>query len=276
MNASAFHLHSLGIAVENKPRASRSLNVLPSETANATDGEVKLNPIQETFKGTDSNGEAYQVKTTSERSLVCEWLPSEDNRATPPDIMRNEWIEIWRKGDSDEYYWRSMGIKNGLRALESAVYTYNASPNPAGGGVDFKTCYFLAFSAHDKHVTLGTSKANGEPYAYTFQINTGKGEVTLTDDIGNEFEVVSKENRLQFKNADGTLFKVERQHIDMVAAEYIQMKVGGTVYRLTPESAETTTTNITDKASIINMQSSAYTNKSGKVLFQTGSFDIMG
>lgn len=275
MNASAFHLHSLGIAVENKPRDSKSLNVLPSETANTTDGEINLNPTQETVEGTDSNGQSYQVKTTSERSLVCMWLPSEDNRATPPDIMRNEWVEIWRKGDSDQYYWRSMG-HSGKRALESVVYTWNASPNPGGGGVDFATCYFFAVSAHDKHITIGTSKANGEPYAWTFQINTGKGEFTLCDDIGNEFEIVSRDNKLQLKNPDGTFFKIERQTIEMEAAQYIQLKVGGTVYRLTPESAETTTTNIKDTATAIDLSSATYTNKSGKVLFNTGSFDIKG
>jgi hypothetical protein len=274
--ASVFHLFSLGISVENKPRNSTQLNVLASEKSSAADGEINYNPQESTRSFTDALGNQQQVKTTAERSLVCEWLPSEDNRATPPDIMRNEKIEIWRLGDSDQYYWRSMGLSNKLRTLESVVYTWNASPNPGGAGIDFKTCYFMAISAHDQHFTIGTSKANGEPYAWTFQINTKTGEFTLCDDIGNEFEIVSKEGRLQLKNMDGTFIKVERKHIEMNASEYIDFTCGGSNWRMTPDSIKDKTSNHSSESTSHSFKTGSFTVQAGTTSFKTGSFAITG
>lgn len=275
--ASMFRLVSVGTSKENKPRNSKTLNVLMNEKAMATDGEIKFDPKETVREWQDTDGATHQVKTTAERSVPCEWLPSEDNRATPPDIRRNELVEVWRLGDSDKYYWRCLGLKNELRALESVVYTWNASPSPAGGGVNFETCYYLAVSAHDKHFTIGTSKANGEPYGWTMQFNTGEGEFTITDDIGNEFEIVSRDNRLQLKNPDGTFLKLEKQKIDLSANESITLTVGGTVYKLTPDTASTQTTNVLSKSSTVNIEAPDVTIGGGTVTIRaSGGFAIVG
>lgn len=275
--ASKFVLVSIGTAKENKPRASTNLNVLMNEKAMATDGEIKFNPIETVREYQDTDGATHQVKTVAERSVPCEWLPSEDNRATPPDIMRNELVEVWRLGDSDKYYWRSMALKNGLRALESVVYTWNASPNPGGGGVDFNTCYYQAVSAHDGHMTWGTSKANKEPFAYTMQFNTKVGEYTVTDDINNEIEIVSRDNKIQQKNADGTFHKIERNTIELSAAESITMTVGATVYKLTPDAITATTTNHTTDATTVTVNAPTITMGGGKITMRApGGFAIVG
>jgi len=274
---SMFRLVSIGTSKENKPRNSTTLNVLMNEKAMATDGEIKFNPQESIREFQDSSGATHQVKTTAERSVPCEWLPSEDNRATPPDIMRNEIVEVWRLGDSDKYFWRSLAMKNGLRALESVVYTWNASPNPGGAGIDFNTCYYMAISAHDKLFTIGTSKANGEPYAWTMQFNTGTGEFTLTDDIGNEFEIVSRDNRLQLKNPDGTYLKLEKQIIEMSANESIELIVGGTRYKLTPDTVDTKTTNVISTSETVRISAPDVIIGGGRVVMNApGGFAIVG
>ncbi|MFO5452878.1 hypothetical protein ACLBO7_30440, partial [Klebsiella pneumoniae] len=78
-------------------------------------------------------------------------------------------------------------------------------------------------SADDKNVTIGTSKANGEPYRYSVQINTGTGAVYIHDDIGNRFELVSKDKRLMLMNADNSFVKVEKKAIDLMTDVYITM-----------------------------------------------------
>lgn len=273
---SLFRLISMGTAVENKPRDSTLLNVLMNEKAMATDGELAFNPVSNVRKYADSSGAEHQVKTTQERSVPCEWLPSEDNRATPPDIRRNELVEVWRLGDSDKYYWRSMALRNELRALESVVYVWNASPNPAGGGIDFSTCYYMAVSAHDKLFTIGTSMANGEPFAWTLQINTGLGTFTITDDIGNEFEIVSDQNRLQLKNADGTFVKLERKTIVMSADESIEFIVGGTTHKMTPESIAIKTTTMTTKTDQYTVNGGVVVIEGMSIALKTSKFDIIG
>uniref|UniRef100_A0AB39CDF4 Baseplate assembly protein n=1 Tax=Pseudomonas phage RVTF4 TaxID=3236931 RepID=A0AB39CDF4_9VIRU len=247
--ASIFRLVSIGTAKENKPRNSFTLNVLMNEKAMATNGEIKFDPKEVVREWQDQAGQTHQVKTTQERSMPCEWLPGEDNRATPPDVMRNELIEVWRLGDTDQYYWRSMALKNGLRALESVVYTWNASPNPGGGGIDFNTCYFMAVSAHDKNFTIGTSKANGEPNAWRMQFNTERSEFTLTDQNNQEFEIISAQKLLQLKNADGTFIKIEGQEITMSANAKITLICGGTTYTMTPDSIEEKTSTFSLTAS---------------------------
>jgi hypothetical protein len=269
MKASMFRLFSLGRAVENKARNTRFLNVLPVEDKLAIDGEVTHSPEEQTLQGFDALGNRYDVKAVSSNDLVCEWLPSEDNRATPPDIRRNELVEIWQLGDSDQYYWRSLGLRNDLRTLESVVWTFGASPDPGGSGMDFEKCYFLQFSAHDKHITIGTSKANGEPYTYRFQINTKDGAVYLTDDIGNYFELVSKARRLQMKNSDGSFLKIERKAIDLNAAQYIKLTSGGSTLELNPNSflVNTTKTDINSSAS--------FEVTTGSTTYTTGNFAIV-
>lgn len=274
---SKFKFVSLGTAKENKPRDSTMLNVLMNEKAMATDGELNFSPTETTREWQDATGASHQVKTVAERSVPCEWYPGEDNRATPPDIMRNELIEVWRLGDSDKYFWRSMAMKNGLRALESVVYTWNASPNPGGAGIDFTTCYYLAVSAHDKHFTIGTSKANGEPYAWTMQFNTGTGEFTLTDDIGNEFEIVSRDNRLQLKNPDGTYLKLEKKKIEMSADESIELICGGTRYKLVPDTVSTKTTNVVSDSTTVKVNAPDIQMGGGKIVMNApGGFAIVG
>ena len=236
MQESSFKLVSIGRATQNKARASRHLNVLAVELAAATDGEVTHNPLEEVITGFDAEGHEYNVKTITTRDIDCEWLPNEDNRVTPPDIRRGELVEIWRMADTEQYYWRCMGLRNNLRTLESVVYAWNASPEAGGGGIDFDKCYYLAISAHDGHITLGTSKANGEPFKYTLQLNTKEGSVALTDDVGNYFELNSKERSLELKNADNSFIKIEKQWMNLEAERYIQMKVKDTVFKLTPES----------------------------------------
>ena len=274
---SIFRMVSIGTSKENKPRGSGLLNVLMNEKAMATDGEIKFNPIETVREWQDSTGTTHQVKTTAERSVPCQWLPSEDNRATPPDIMRNELVEVWRLGDSDKYYWRSLALKNGLRSLESVIYTWNASPNPGGGGINLETCYYMAVSAHDGHFTFGTSQANKEPYKYTQQFNTKEGEVTLCDDIGNEFEIISKENIIRMKNPDGTYIKIEKATIEMSANESITLKVGSTTYVMTPDGIAMTTTNHSTTAQDYQVASPKVTIGGGQVTMNAPSgFAIVG
>lgn len=275
--ASVFRLVSIGTSKENKPRDSFTLNVLMNEQAMATDGEIAFDPQEVVRKWEDNTGVEHQVKTTQERSVPCEWLPSEDNRATPPDIMRNELVEVWRLGDSDKYYWRSLALKNGLRALESAVYTWNASPNPGGAGVNFDTCYFMAISAHDKHFTIGTSKANGEPNAWRMQFNTGQSEFTLTDQNGQEFEIVSRGKLLQLKNADGTFIKLEGQEITISADTKILLKCGGTTYEMTPTAIKEVTTSYDLNATAKAVTTSKLIQQVAPVVqMRTASFQIIG
>lgn len=243
---------SVGYVTKNKDYQSRKIQALPVESASATDGEVTHNPVEEILKGVDKDGNAYEVKGISTRDLECEWYPFDDNRVTPPDVRRGELVMIYRLGNSTQYFWRSMNMRNGLRTLEHVVNAYGASPGAGGSGIDFEKNYTTTVSPLDGQVTLKTSKANGEPYAYTVQINTKTGMIGMTDDVGNYFELNSKESRLKLQNVDKSYISIEKQWIDMKADKYIKMTVGSTTFELTPTTiaGNTTTTTLKSSASL--------------------------
>jgi hypothetical protein len=100
----------------------------------------------------------------------------------------------------------------------------------------------MEISTHQKLVTFTTSTANGEPFRYTFQFNTGEGQVVLTDDAGNYVEVDSAINRIRSQNADMAWCELNRRDVNthapdniyMEAGKQFQVKVGSSVYTMTP------------------------------------------
>lgn len=213
MQGSQLRTYSIGLAAENKPLDSRMLNVVPVEKLPALDGELTFNPQENIAKGTDSQGNQYEVKTTTDITLTAEWLPRGSNRATPPDIRRGEYVEILQLGDSDRFFWCELGLRDDLRRLETVIYVFNANPNEAGNGLDINNCYFLEISTHQKLVTFGTSKANGEPFGYTLQLNTDVGQLTVQDDIGNFLHMDSKRRFIHAENADRSYVEIDKRKI---------------------------------------------------------------
>lgn len=267
---SALTFFSVGYVTVNKARDSRKIQALPVESASGTDGEVTHNPVESILKGVDKEGNAYEVKGTATRDLECDWLPHEDNRATPPDVRRGELVGIYRLANTSQYFWRCMGFRNGLRALEHVVLAFGASPSVSGSGMDFSKCYTMTFSPWDGHITIQTTKANKEPYAYTFQINTKEGLIGMQDDVGNYFELNSKDTRLKLQNADKSFVQIQKQMIDLSAAQSIKFTVGGTVMELTPSAITTQTQTTTMKSSQFNIETSTGTVKAGKWDFIIG------
>lgn len=239
---SQFHVHSIGIVAENKPRNDRFCNIIAIEDSPALDGEVSYNPQTEVIQITDSVGKVTSIKTTSDATINCEWYPSGSNRVTPPDVQRGELVEILRLADTDQYYWRCMGLRDNLRRLETVIFAVNASPENGGSnGINFKNCYFFEVSGHNGQITLGTSKANGEPFSYTMQLNTKEGAFNLIDDIGNQFELDSGDRRLQMRNADNSYVKVEKKTVEISGDDSVKLMSGGTSFELTPKGSTHTT-----------------------------------
>lgn len=249
---SALKFFSIGYVTVNIERGSRKIQALPVESASATDGEVTHKPVQEILSGTDKDGNQFEVKGTMTRDLECEWFPYEDNRATPPNVMRGELVGIYRLANTSQYFWRCMNFRNALRTLEHVVYLYGATPDMGGSGLDFSKCYSVTISPMDGYINIQTTKANDEPFAYTAQINTKEGFVAITDDVGNFFELNSPDTRLMAKNADESYLKIEKRTIDLKADEHIKLTCMGTTVTLTPEMIQEITKVFTRNASTSN------------------------
>lgn len=210
MHASVFQVFSIGRVSANKDRGSNDIKAIPTETRFSVDEEVLTNPSKEetSYKTPDGEGSATG---TVDNSIPCTWLRRNTNRVTAPDVRRDDQVVIWRLGDSDQYYWEDMHTAN-VKRLETVIYAFSADPANAIKG-DLSNAYVFQFSTHDKHITLSTSKVNGEPYAWTVQLNTGDGIFSVESDGGEEFAIDSSAQRIWAKNAMGSIFEIDKKDI---------------------------------------------------------------
>lgn len=276
MDSSVFRMVSIGIVAEMKPRNDPICNVIQSELATALNGEARFNPKRETVTGVDRDGVEYKVNKTTDVSVQCTWFPYDDNRATPPDVVRGEIVEVWRNAETEDYYWRPVCLKMGLRSLETCVFMFGATKDVAKGHQNkFENCYYLMFGGHDGHITLATSMANGEKFTYKLQLNGKDGEAFLKDNINNVVRIASKTNLIELINADQTSIKLERQNIEMKAAEYIKMTVGGTEFKMVPTGIQSTTQQYGVKSTTFQVDAAtSFTVNSKVVTYTCTAFDV--
>lgn len=219
-----FRPYSLGVAAENKSLTSRHLAITPHEITPGLDGEISFNPEEKIFSGFDKDGNEYQTKVTEDSSITAEWIPFGSNRFIPPDVRRGEPVMIYRLADTDRYYWRCLGLRDDLRRLETVIYAFNANPDENANGISLDNCYYIEISTHQKLITLGTSQANGEPYGYAIQLDTGEGKFSLEDTLGNMMHLDTGRILWEFINAAETHVKLDKEHIYMFAHNSIEME----------------------------------------------------
>lgn len=234
MQASCFKSVSLGIVAENKKLSSKEILVTPIEELSMSDGEIRSNPETLEASGVDATGKAFNSSVAVDSVIEATWVPFLSNRVTAPDVRRGERVRIWRSGDSDKYYWSTMGLDDNLRKLETVVFAFSATKDESQTELNLDNCYYFEVSTHNKSITLQTSTVNGEPFSYTVQINAAEGAFLVEDDIGNSFELDSSENRLTLENADQSVVELNKGKISLTANEEVSITVGGTKQTWTP------------------------------------------
>lgn len=220
-DTSLFKFYAYGHAVEDKQKNSRMLKVFLSEINPMADGEVGFSGTVTNADGTDLNSNKTSTELRSENSIDCDYLPLGSNRATPPDIIKGEPILVYRYGDDRKYYWKETGVHEHLRKTETVIYRWAANPEGANDKPD--NYYFLEVSTDRKLITFQTSKANKEPFAVTFQIDTNKGTYHLSDDTGNVIEADFQNKHYAIENSDKSIIEMTGDHI------FAKNKTGSTV-----------------------------------------------
>lgn len=224
MKVSVFRPISIGIVAENKPLMGHDIKVAIPEITPFMDGELKSEPVEHEAEGVDADGNAYVEKIVSDNCVIATWLPRGGNRVTAPNVRRGQRVQVYQAGDTDKYYWEYFGKDDGMFRLETIVLAINDNPVVDSEDVStLKNCYFLEISTHAQHVTFQTCKANNEPYAYTFQLNTKTGSFTITDDIDNFIALDSPNHIIRMQNTDGTWAELNRKNINAYAPDSITM-----------------------------------------------------
>ena len=119
-------------------------------------------------------------------------------------VRRGERVNLYQLGDSDTYYWESAGLDLNLRRLETVTKMWSGNPKNDNRQPSESTHYMFTVSTHDKHITINTSQANGEPVGWTIQLNTGKGYFVVEDTDGRVVVMDRKDDQIMAKNMTGT------------------------------------------------------------------------
>lgn len=221
---SGWRIVSMGVVANNKELGSDVIQVIPIEQAPFIDGELASVPFDAEASGKDSQGNSFNVKTQTDQAIAAKWARQAGaNRGTPPDVRRGQRVHLWKFADKNDYWWTYAGLDDHLFKLETVVMRFSATADEAADSTALENCYYLEISSHTKTITLQTAKVNGEFCKYVLQINMAEGRVVLTDDLGNDFTLDSKETVISMENAEGTILALNKKDISMYAPQHIQM-----------------------------------------------------
>lgn len=220
----------IGKVVEHKVIGQNQVLILPLEILpQSSPGIMKSDPTVLETKGTNDNGEEYQSKALSTGVIPAEWLP-EGNRFTSPDVRRDTRVEIWRLGDTDQYYWRDLGLDRELKRLETVIWVFNNNPNEkAPNKVDLRNSYYLEISTHNKVITLHTSTSNGEAVEHVIQLNAAESRLTYATSDGSEAVYDTGNQHFYMLLATGTTFGLEQNDIYAFAPGNMRIEAKGNI-----------------------------------------------
>jgi hypothetical protein len=256
---SLFHIHSFGYAAENKELDSMLLEVYPVETIAYTDGEIASFKDKVTSDGEDADGNKYTTEALVGNTIKAVWIPFGSNRVTAPDVRRGERLLLWRYGDVDHYYWSTCGLDDVLRRLETVFYAWSNTRDESVKLLDETNTYYFHISTHLKLVTFHTAKNDSEPFAYTIQLNTKEGVLTISDDIGNYIQLDSGDKRITLENADGTTHVLDKLLIHSYAKESITHTTDGDYIVNCKTSVQTASASSTIKTPITTIDGKSKT-----------------
>ena len=256
LQLSKLRFFSMGVVAENKLLASKEIQVTPIEDTGFMDGPVTGLLSSVSAGGVDASGASYSSGVTTGAAITATWLSwSATNRLTAPDVRRGELVMVYQFGDQNKYWWSTVKDDNHFRRLETVIYGISATAQEdVALGKD--NMYWFEWSTHKKVIHLHTSKANGEPFAYDIQLDLTNGAFTLTDDIGNTFQLGSKEHRFEFINTDKAHFDMHGENLTVTVPKTIKhictdflVEASNRFDVNAKETATIATTHLTTKAS---------------------------
>lgn len=238
---SKFKLYSIGIVSQNKKLDEDTCYIMPIEVTPFVDGELDAKLEEVIGEGKNKDNENYTVTVSKSSSIKAKWLRVlHTNRRTSPDVRRGERVLLYRYADSQDFYWDSMGMDDHLRKLETVIWSWSDTKEEyqSVDSTDPEQSYTFEISTHNKLVTFRTVKADGEPYAYTFQLDTKYGNFILTDDDGNYFQLDSPETSLKMVNKDKSVVHLNKKKVWINGDEEVRIKSGATEVIHTPSGTK--------------------------------------
>ena len=219
---SQFRLHSLGIVAVNKLPNSDEVEILLTEVNPFVSGEITDNTTMYNANGVKADGSSYNVSIKSTPTVKATWHPTGDyNRTTSPNVRRGQKVQVYKFSDDDRYYWDVTGKRDGTTGrLETVRHEYSNNATE-GKKDDADSTYYHEVSTEKGTITTHTSKSNGEPCAFTIQINAKEGKTIITTDNGLYLSLDGVGNRIVLCNSDNSFIDLNKTNITINATDSV-------------------------------------------------------
>ncbi len=203
----------LAKVIEDRARDSTFIKISLIEQDPGAVGEFAAASNVSTVELKDHNDQKIQSTTETSNYVEAEYL-GESNIAYPPMVRKGENVEVYTFSDPDRYYWLPYRTDHDLRRND--VLRLFVPSVPDGELKVTKTdenSYFIEFNGIDKTIKLQTSKAAGEPYAYSITYEPMKSQLVVADDIGNMFSIHSNVPQVIMQNANGGYVDIIKNNV---------------------------------------------------------------
>lgn len=222
LDTSQFRMISVSYVAENKLRTSNEVEISLVESLPFVNGELASDLTQETVDAVNSRGDALSFSVFTANTIRAKWLGDGTNRVTAPDVRRGEKVTVFQFGTTDQYFWQAFnepGVPN-PRKLETVVTAYSNTKDETDNEPNPDNSWIHEVNTHEKTVTFKTNKADGEPFAYTTQIDAKTGNVVVADDIGNYIQMNSKDQIIELETASGARFELNKADMTLTCENY--------------------------------------------------------
>ncbi len=260
---------SVGLVIADSVENSYYIRVIPIEQQGFIHGEIEDGSNVDNVKGKDSQGNEWETSYTTTNALTAKWISRDSNRRTPPSIHKGERVQLYKYADSDDVFWEDNGQDTRNRTTEREVKVWSNKPKRDGEELSAKNAYFLEVDTNTGLVTFKTNKSNGEPFSYTFQLQTKKGIFVVEDDVGNSIAIDSSKKEVILENQSKSFIQLLDKDITINATDNLNIKVGKNM--VTTVGSKMTTTAATASLKL----SGAYSIKTSSMDL-TGAFKAIG
>lgn len=252
--------YSLGYVAVNKDPNSDIITALPTSVFPMVDGEIVDLVEDYQSRSLDSHGRENVNTIKTSNTITAKWLCRDPNIKTAPDVRRGAEVQIYRKANTDYFYWETTTNTGNYEKLEEKVFGYsNTRDENVKSGPD--TDWTQVISTRRKQVVLiNTTKSDGEHWAYHMGIDVKEGVITIKDDIGNAFTIDSGNSILKMISSEGAFIEINKRNI----------KIDCDNFELNAEN------NISEKSTRKRGQYSAGWNTETPVHSQLGNYSITG
>ena len=226
---SQFKMISISYVAENKLRTTDEVEISLVEALPFINGELASDKTQETVDCVNSRGDSQTFSVYTANTIRAQWLGDGTNRVSSPDVRRGDKVEVYQFGDTDQYFWKVFnepGVSN--RKRETVVTAYSNTTDETDNKPTPDNSWIHEVNTHEKTVTFRTNKADGEPFAYTTQIDAKVGNVVVADDIGNYIQMNSRDQLIEIETASGARLELNKEDIEMLCNNF-KLKAGGKI-----------------------------------------------